>query len=586
MNRIAISSLAGILLLAILSTMVAAVGPALNAIPAQSVNEGSTFSITITATPPDNGSTNFNASITPAPSSSFLSSMVLTKVNNTQATLTGTPSYSDAGVYTVTITVSDADSSDAKSFTLTVNDVTPPGPQLVLSAIAFGDSDQVKSNPDADDTEDQDVYVTTTFTIQNTGGSAATGITLTPTYRSGVSADYNMTFTDAPATLATGESKTVTARIRVPEFIDAVDSTLVEKAMIIGQLRAASGSAYSTVDMSMQVKNRLVIKKIEVCHDDDCETVRDGDTVDKVKPGQHIKVSVTVENKYSTSSAEDIDIKDIQVSLDTSDDDQLDLSTDTEDMNDLGAREDDTSTLEFDVADDADGTATFTINVDGTDDFDSRHGDFADIKLDIERERHEISVMDIILSPETLSCAKAGMASSLNARVRIQNTGKSDEDEISLEVKLPDLNLGQITHDLTLDKDDDQTFNFNLNIPAGVKPGTYEVDVMAYINRDELSTQDSVTFTVPDCNANTGFEPQPEQPKADNKSEEVVVTTQPTTPGNTPMTPSTTVRRGTATSSFLGGNTYVMILLGVIVILVLIGAALIVAIARKGTKQP
>ncbi|GEM_PF-1603782 len=603
MKRVVFAGLS-FLIFAILATMVAAVGPVLNAIPAQIVNENSAFSVTIIASAPDSGSTAFNASIAPAPSAGFLASMTLTRVDDTQAVLSGTPTYADAGVYVVTITAADSNSSDTKSFTLTVNDVPAPGPQLVIDALGFGGENQRKSNPDADDVEDRDEFVTDTFVIRNTGGATATGIVLSPTFSRGSTSDYRMNFTNAPATLAPGESRTVTARIRIPAFIDAVDGDLQIGAVTVGQLAAVSNGgtvSSNAADMTMQVENHLQLKKIKVCHEDKCETVNDGDTVDKVKPGEHIQVTIQVENSYSQSKREDVDIRDIEVDLDTNDDQSLDLSHESEDVGDLSAGDDDSVTIEFDVNDDADdGTAEFTVIVDGDDQFRSRQGESARIRLDINRERHEIAVKSFTISPETVSCSRNGQGTAINARVTASNIGRDDENEISIEVKINDLNLGQITRDISIDKDDEESFSFNLNLPANVAPGTYEVDATTYVNRDEVSNHDSTVLTVPDCagTAGVGFEQPParqtQQPSSDDETqpsrstrretqpEEVVVQTTPTMPGAAPVVPTTSsVRR--SNSGF--GSAYVIALLAIIVILVLVGVGLIVAIAKKPMKQ-
>lgn len=609
MKQRAIFSPISILLFVILATMVVAAGPTINPISAQTVSENSPFSVSITATTPDSGSTSFNASISPQPSSAFLASLTLTRVNDTLATLTGTPTFADAGVYTVAVTATDANSSDARSFSLTVTDVPAPGPQLVIEAVSFGNEDQRKSNPDAEDDEDQDEFVTDTLTIRNTGGSTATGITFTPTFERGNLQDYLLNFSNAPASLAPGESRTVTARIRVPEFMDAVDVDLEEGALIFGQLVVTSNSgtvSSNTVNMDMQVENHLRIKKVKVCHENDCENADDGDTIDDVKPGDHIQVTVEIENTFAESDREDVDIEDIEVELDTDDDEDLDLSSETEDVGDLSANDEDSITVDFDVEDDADdGTAEFTVAVSGEDEFGGRHGELIRVRLDINRERHEVAVRDVVLSPETLSCARVGQSNTLNVRVTAENIGRDDEEDVSVEAKINELNLGQITRDILVDENDEETLTFNLNIPAGIQAGSYEVEATTFINRDEVSDRDSAVFTVPDCDqqsTNVGFDDDDEEDSSssrrtsrrsadadedeDEDDEErsrsdVVVQTTPTLPPVTAPITSTSTRRGSGSGSF-GGSGYVMLLLVIIVVLVLVGVGLIVAIAKKG----
>ncbi|MBI4149842.1 putative Ig domain-containing protein [Candidatus Woesearchaeota archaeon] len=591
MKRLAILSPISLLLLVIFATVVSA-NPTISSIPAQTVSEGSSFSVTPTSTPADSGALQFNGSI--SPSTTFGGTLV---IDTTTGLISGTPTYSDAGVYTVTITARDANSSSFTSFTLTVTDTPAPPAQLVITALSFGSEDQRKSNPDADDDEDQDTFVTDTFTVQNTGGTTATGITLMPSFGVGDSSDYELNFTNAPTSLAPGETRTVTAHIRVPEFVDAVNADLEEESVTVGQLVATSNSgtvSSNTVDMDMQVENKLRIKDIEVCHDDDCENADDGDTVDDVKPGDHIRVTVEVENEYSDSDAEDVDIEDVEVEVDTNDDDDLDLDSETEDVGDLSANDEDSITIEFDVEDDADdGTVEFVIQVQGDDEYGSRHGDFARVRLDINRERHEIAVKNLALNPETLSCARVGQSNNLNVRLTAENIGRDDEEDVSVEVKLTDLDIGQITRELSIDEDDEETLTFNLNIPANVRPGSYELEATTYINRDEVSDRDNAVFTVPDCDQQVTAMRQSEQEEDEEEetprttrsmSDDIVVQTTPTTP-TTPLPPVTTTARSGVERSSFSGNAYVMALLLVIVVLVLVGVGLIVAIAKRGNGK-
>jgi len=250
----------------------------------------------------------------------------------------------------------------------------------------------------------------------------------------------------------------------------------------------------------------------------------------------------------------------------------------------------DTVTFTFDVEDDAsDGSAEFEIRVEGIDDHGSRMGEVIRIRLDIERKRHEIAIKEITLTPESLTCAKIDKRSILSVRVRILNIGRDDEEEVSLEAKIIGLDVGQITRDIELDEDDDDTFNFNLNLPANIEAATYEVLVSSFYNRDELSNRDNALLTVPDCSpTDTGFQPPVVDPTDKSKSDEIVVTTTPTTTADT-LTPPTSVSRGATSNSSFGslgkGSTYVMVLLGVIVVLILIGVGLIVAISKKGGNK-
>jgi hypothetical protein len=84
--------------------------PVISGPAAQTVVSGSAYSFTPTASDPDGDKLSFSASSLPA----------WAKMNATSGRITGTPSYTDAGVTSVTITVSDGKLTASYSFQLTV----------------------------------------------------------------------------------------------------------------------------------------------------------------------------------------------------------------------------------------------------------------------------------------------------------------------------------------------------------------------------------------------------------------------------------------------------------------------------------
>ena len=75
------------------------------------VAENSSLSVIMITTAPSSGSTAFLKDV---------SFGILTKDSETQATFNWTPSFTDAGVYTVNFTVKDSDSQDSNIITITV----------------------------------------------------------------------------------------------------------------------------------------------------------------------------------------------------------------------------------------------------------------------------------------------------------------------------------------------------------------------------------------------------------------------------------------------------------------------------------
>ncbi len=95
--------------------------PELQSIGNKSVNENDTLSFTVSATDPDGDTITY--SVDPLPSGAALSG----------ATFTWTPSYAQAGGYSLTFTASDGQAQDSETITVTVNNVNR---SPVLDAIA------------------------------------------------------------------------------------------------------------------------------------------------------------------------------------------------------------------------------------------------------------------------------------------------------------------------------------------------------------------------------------------------------------------------------------------------------------------
>jgi len=102
--------------------------PALAALTNQTMNEGASLTVNLSASDPNGDSLTF--SVTNKPSFATL--------NNTgpgTANLVFSPGFSDSGTYNITVTVSDGELTDNKSFTLTVNNVNRP-PTATANPIA------------------------------------------------------------------------------------------------------------------------------------------------------------------------------------------------------------------------------------------------------------------------------------------------------------------------------------------------------------------------------------------------------------------------------------------------------------------
>ncbi|MBI2142673.1 hypothetical protein HYU15_04280, partial [Candidatus Woesearchaeota archaeon] len=174
----------------VLMALIANAFPSMPSIGSKSVNEGSElkFNISINETFADNPSTTFTNT-----SSSVMKGAELKKFNNTLATFTWTPSFDASGSYTVNFTAANSTASAGEQITITVNDVAAA---MSASGLTLGGKSQARSNPRSDDEIDENILVTGSMTVTNTGIEPITGLNVTSITPSGFSSSaLNITVT-------------------------------------------------------------------------------------------------------------------------------------------------------------------------------------------------------------------------------------------------------------------------------------------------------------------------------------------------------------------------------------------------------
>lgn len=510
-------------LMAILLSIVVFANPTVNNIGAQTVTEGQTLTMNLGCTAPDNGTTTFSFSSNPT-----MNFGNIVTNNNTAGTLTFTPTLGDAGSYTITATTADSDSQNSKSFTLTVNAATT---SIEVSTITLG------GNKDKEDGGQRNNDYSKTFTVKNTGNIALNNIALSfvsqDIPQTSKESEYNIRFsTNTISTLAAGASTTVTVTGFIPLDFDAVDDNLEASSFQIGTVRATSGNVQGNGVLRMQAVNQLGIDKAYffLNGEENGEKLSDNDKVENVKPGDSVKLEVTVKNTFDENDEEDdngndmfvgdIDIEDINVEFEI-DDDELDIEEDDE-LDDLGGEDKDVIEIEFDVEEDAsDSDYSGELRVYGEDENGAKHGEMYDIKLEVVRETHEISVKRASFTQETITCE-----GTTDLKVYVQNTGKRNERDAAVSVANSDLKIDMKKDELDMDKDDAKTLTFPIKIEKGTEAGTYTFLVKGYYSGTIFSTEESAKLTIVECEEEKEAPKQTEEKEApEEKTEQKQVIT-------------------------------------------------------------
>ena len=113
--------------------------------------------------------------------------------------------------------------------------------------------------------------------------------------------------------------------------------------------------------------------------------------------------------------------------------------------------------------------------------------------LQIDAPRNALKIEDIILNPS--NSVRAG--SSLLARVRVENKGERDQEDVRVSVTIPELGVSG-TQYLSEIKSDDQeeTEEILLRIPRCAKPGTYDAQIDVEFSNRHRKASERRTITV------------------------------------------------------------------------------------------
>lgn len=316
--------------------------------------------------------------------------------------------------------------------------------------------------------------VTLAVTIRNSGTNE--NLTNLRAELLNVASKYNAQMTAVqPATLAPGASATMQLTLSIP-------AEEAGNKHSIGSLRVSSDQDQETVPIFIQPKSFLTINKIEV----------NGKTGGDLELNQVNEITVEVGNEYNQ------EIEDITVTVKILDVDGEDLEEES-DTFDLDDGDEEEVTLNFDLAgeDLEDENYVIEVTVEGTaKDDDTDHVVTEELRADIEREKHQITITKSEVSSNSLQCNRQA-----TLFITVENTGKTDEDDVEVTAVNAALGLNSRKSGIELDKfsdsDNEQKLSFNINA-ENVAPGEYPITVSAY--RDStLEDTAEVKITVQSC---------------------------------------------------------------------------------------
>jgi hypothetical protein len=352
-------------------------------------------------------------------------------------------------------------------------DITP-------DEIALGGPDQKKSNPD----EDEEVTVTQTFSVENTGTETVDDVTVSSVGELAGRTGYNVMFSDDGATyvdtlqlgdMAAGAKEDVYVKVRVDEAHPATG---------MGEKIASIVVDGTSADLTLQVKNNLVFDRIYVqIGDESRKRYEDRDDIDDIMPGDEICIEVEVENTYS--NRDDVEFEDVEVDIE-SDDSDFDADESLEDYGDIDAGDEESDEYCFTVDNDVDeDTYEVTFELDAKDEYGSRQGEIWTLEFEVEREDEDITIRSASIAQSVLKCRRDTTVS-----VRLENFGDDDSDEVVLQVMNEELDINRVFRNIRLDEEDSYLKTIPITVEDDAREGAYTLEVRSYFDEDDYEDED------------------------------------------------------------------------------------------------
>ncbi len=385
---------------------------------------------------------------------------------------------------------------------------------IVFSAInpTFGSADQPASNPLHNDGAVV-VKAQRTITLKNTDLTNSVGTFIATFSPDGtydiITTDVAFAVSGVPSTpLAPGTTGSFTLEGKIPKNLDAVDLNLVEAAFKVGTLTISGTQTNGTqvslqFDVFMQRENLLILSDSDAeINNKAKESLDQGDDVENLKPGDSVEITIEVRSDYDNDH--DVDINGVDAILDCQDDNQIDVDDDSLDVGDLSPDDKQTDAFNVNIEEDAkDGSFNCELQVLGTDDNGASMGEKISFGMDVERENHDIQIkLPVLLTPQAITCDDTSLQMTLN----FINLGKSDEDEVAIELVSQDLNFQERRSNIDLNEDDSEVevFDIPLEKLTGKTPITFAIRTFY----DNVKSSDTETVLV----ENTCLTAQPRDP--------------------------------------------------------------------------
>jgi len=421
--------------------------PVLDDIQDKTVSKNKNLRFNLTAADFDNDTLAF---------SSNKSAISISKINNSLATVSWTPTNLDLGSNIINFTASDGSLIGSKVMAITVDSDGNAAPAITSSPVKSGTRDELYSyDVDATDADNDTLRFSLKTNASGMSIDSATGaISFTPSSTGVFSVNASVT-----------------------DFVE---------------------TATQPYTLTIIVGNRLRIEDVDVKVDGKkSSNVAENSKISKeAAPGSDVEFKITVKNNFIASDG--IEIDDIKVETTIEDiDDGADLE---EESNEFGLNEQDdkTVTLKFKLPLNIDeGDYDVWIHADGEDQNGNLYERDYRIELEVEKEKHDLRFMEFEVSPSVVNCNRF-----LSIKYEVMNLGQEDEENALVEIKNAALGLNFAQKDISIDGGtEDNTFSKTTSFKIGndIEKGAYPVTANIYSDNGRLLGAKTAEIKVDDC---------------------------------------------------------------------------------------
>ncbi len=243
-----------------------------------------------------------------------------------------------------------------------------------------------------------------------------------------------------------------------------------------------------------------------------------------VLPGSNITFKVGLVNTFQEKNE---DLKDLIVRITIEDiDDGTDLEEENSEDFELESKDEKDIYLKLKIPLNVNsGTYNVIIEAEGAKNK-TVHKTKINLKLPIKKQSHDIRIISSSLDPSIVQC---GENKNVRLLTEIMNFGSNNEENIVLEVKVPDLKIKSVDKGIFLESSDDAskedksyTKSLTIEIPDSYKSGTHPVSVNLYWKDSILFDKKNLELIVKDCISTLKEQTEQQSNKTEQIQKEVI----------------------------------------------------------------